>query len=97
MSLRLKAAAEEDLIAITDFIGRDSPSTAAEYIEKLLDRCVAIAENPTIYRVRSEWGDGLRAVPFGGYLIVYDFDGSDVEIIRILSAKRDIRTILEDE
>ncbi len=95
MTYRLTADAENDLLSIAEFIGRDSPESAPAYIERLLGHCSAVAENPKMYRERSEWGDKVRAAPFGSYLVVYDFDDKEVVILRVLHAKRNIVNILE--
>ena len=95
MTFRLTADAETDLLAIADFIGRDSPGTAVGYVEQLLNHCSAVAENPQMYRERTEWGEKVRAAPFGSYLVIYDFDGLEVKILRVLHARRNISSILE--
>lgn len=96
MTFRLTADAENDLLAVADFIGRDSPETAVAYVEQLLTHCSAVAENPQMYRERSEWGQKVRAAPFGVYLVVYDFDDKQVVILRVLHTKRNITSILAD-
>ena len=87
--LRLSAIAESDLDAVADYIAADSPLRALEFVRGLRGHCQQVAEFPLAYRERSELGEGLRACPFGGYMIYFMVSDDEVLIARILHASRD--------
>jgi toxin ParE1/3/4 len=86
---RLSALAESDLDAITDYIAADSPVRALGFVRELRGQCQQVAEFPLAYRARPELGEGLRACPFGGYMIYFMVSEEEVLIARILHASRD--------
>lgn len=87
--LRLSALAEADLDAIADYIAADSPERALGFVRGLRGQCQQVAEFPLAYRERPELCEGLRACPFGGYMIYFMVSEDEVLIARILHASRD--------
>ena len=87
--LRVSALAESDLDAIADYIAADSPVRALEFVRGLRGQCQQVAEFPLAYRARPELGEGLRACPFGGYMIYFMVSDDEVFIARILHSSRD--------
>ena len=86
---RLSALAESDLDAIADYIAADSPTRALEFVRELRGLCQRVSEFPLAYRERPELGEGLRACPFGGYMIYFMVSEEQVLIARVLHASRD--------
>jgi len=70
MNLRFKPEARDDLLAIARFIGEDNPARAASFVDELLDHCARIAARPNVHRLRAEWGEHIRAAPFGSYQVI---------------------------
>jgi toxin ParE1/3/4 len=87
--LRVSALAESDLDAIADYIAADSTVRALGFVRELRGQCQQVAEFPLAYRVRPELGEGLRACPFGGYMIYFMVSEEEVLIARILHSSRD--------
>jgi toxin ParE1/3/4 len=86
---RLSALAESDLDAIADYIDADPPVRTLEFARELRGQCQRVSEFPLAYRERPELGEGLRACPFGGYMIYFMVSEEEVLIVRILHASRD--------
>ncbi len=80
--------AELDLEEIADYIARDNPRRALSYIGEIRERCQNIALFPEAAVLRDEFGEGIRVVPFGRYLIFYKVQLGAVRIERILSGSR---------
>ena len=94
----LRPAALEDLDAIERFIQQDSPANAARFVDDLLERCAALAENPLIGVARPDLGAGLRL--FGvrrRVAIIYRPDPEGAVILRILYGGRDLQALFRDE
>jgi toxin ParE1/3/4 len=89
--------AQVDLLDIGETIARDNPERAASYIAQLLDRTAQIAEQPNLYRLRSEWGSAVRSARFGSYLIPFEMSEAGVTILRYLHGRRDVGSIMSED
>jgi plasmid stabilization system protein ParE len=89
--------AQVDLLDIGETIARDNPERAASYVAELLDRTAQIARQPTLYRLRPEWGKAVRSARFGSYLILFEMSEEGVTILRYLHGRRDIGSLMPKE
>jgi toxin ParE1/3/4 len=89
--------AQVDLLDIAETIARDNPERAASYVAELLDRTAQIAWQPTLYRLRPEWGNAVRSARFGPYLILFEMSEEGVTILRYLHGRRDIGSLMPKE
>ena len=80
--------AAADLEEIADHIARDNPHRALSYINEIREHCSKILTFPKAFPLHEELGEGIRAIPFGRYLIFYTQDSNKVRIERILSGSR---------
>ena len=97
MNLVLSSDAEADLTAIGEYIARDDPEGSAKFTDNLLDRCARLTERPRAYRLRPEWGRSIRAGRHGSYLILFEIDGEQVVVLRVVHGKQDILAIIRGE
>lgn len=91
--LRFTTIARDDLKDIWDFIARDSITTASRFLDRLEDKCRLLADNPEIGREHPELATSLRSFPAGNYNIFYRPSKNGVDVVRILSASRDIDAV----
>jgi toxin ParE1/3/4 len=82
--------AERDLVEIGNFIARDSPANAAQFVLRLEQHCSLLASHPLAGRVRDELAPGLRSLAYGRYVIFYRALDDTVEIVRVLHGARDL-------
>lgn len=87
-SCQFKERAEADLNDIALFIASDSPAAALRFVGELRSLCQSLTENPSRYRLREEYGPGVRVAAHGRYLIFYAERGDTVVIERILHGSR---------
>ncbi len=92
-AIKLSRQANEDLQDIWLYIAIDSPNIADQFIENIYSCCISISENPEIGRRRDNLFPGLRSFPFKRYIIFYRKEENIIEIVRILSAYRDIDAV----
>jgi toxin ParE1/3/4 len=85
--------AEADLEAIGDYIALDNPRRAESFVAELRVRCLGLADYPRRFRLRPEYGPGVRGTPHGRYLILYSERAGHVVIERIIHGARDPRPI----
>lgn len=96
----IRDEAFDDLDAISEIIGQDSPIASLNFLEQAQKAFEFIAEMPGVGSARPEFGDprfaGLRMWPiphFRVYLIFYLVTDHAVDIIRVLHGSRDIVAI----
>ena len=90
MRLLITPLAAHDLEEIGDYIARDNPIRAANFIAELRAQCEKICLNLAGYRRRSELSDGLRSCPHGNYVIFFESTADQVTVVRILHGARDL-------
>jgi toxin ParE1/3/4 len=95
MNLKFTLIARDDLDTIWEYIAETNPSAATRILQKLMDKCRVLGENPFLGRQRDELATGLRSFPVQNYVIFYRVSADNVEIIRILNAARDIDTLFQ--
>ena len=68
--------------------GGGNPARAVTFVRALRQRCAALAEFPEWGMLRPHYGAGVRAVPFGRFLILYRWDAATriVRISRVVGA-----------
>ena len=89
MPYRLSALAEQDLEEIWSSVAEDaSPATADRLIDAIIDRFELLAEQPSMGRLRPEFGAGVRSFTVENHVLYYRHDG-DILIARVLHGRRD--------
>lgn len=82
----------EDLRSIHEFIARDSRRYADRYIEILIERVDQLENFPRSGRVVPEFGSpSIRELIEGNYRIVYKVSASQVAILRVHHASRQLK------
>ena len=86
---RVSPEARVDLQKIRNRILRTRPGRAASYLHEVEARYALLAASPRIGRARDELRVGIGSLVLGNYLIFYRLAGPDIEILRVIHAKRD--------
>jgi toxin ParE1/3/4 len=83
--------AEADLLDIAEFIARDNPIAAREWVDAVRQRCHLLSQHPLMGESRPGFGvAGCRSISVGFYVIFFRPSASGVEIARILHGSRDL-------
>lgn len=85
--------AENDLDEIWLYIAQDSPTNADRFLDRIQERCWALADFPNMGVSRDELRAGLRSQSIGNYLIFYFPLEDGVDIVRVLHGSRDIESL----
>ena len=85
--------AETDLDEIWLYIARDSIENADKFLEKIEERCLSLAEFPSMGVSREELMPSLRSLPVGNHIIFYMPAENGIVIVRVLQGMRDIEAI----
>ena len=85
------ARAEEDLIDIWTYIALDDERAADRVLDELERKTTLLASNPNIGRERFDIAAGVRSVVSGSYLILYRILGDEVEVVRYVHMRRQLK------
>ncbi len=86
--------AEEDLIEVWVHIARDDPRAADRILDELERRTMLLARHPEIGRERPDIAPGVRYMAAGSYLILYRLSEDQVEIVRYVHGRRDLKAMI---
>ena len=86
-------SARLDLLDIHDYIARDKPNAAANWIDKIEEKCALIAATPEFGERRPEYGSDIRSSVVGRYVIFYRPIEDGIEVVRVIAGDRDIRSL----
>ena len=88
--------ARQDLFNIWEYIAQDNMDAADRVASEIHNAMVTLAQNPGIGHYRKDLADEpLRFWRVYTYLIIYRSESKPIEIVRVLSAYRDIRKLLD--
>jgi len=91
--LLFSPAARDDLVDIFDYISRDKPVAAGDWINTIEEKCRLIATTPKFGECRPEFGEGIRSSVVGRYVIFYRAIKGGIEVVRVIAGDRDIRNL----
>ncbi len=91
--LRISKQAREDLVDVWQYIALDSFENADKFVDMIYDKCTELVSTPEMGRKRDDLILGLRSFPVKRYMIFYRIKKSYVEIVRVLSAYRDLSVL----
>ena len=84
----------DDLSALRDYIARDAPHYAEQFIDRLMDAAGRLAEFPDIGRrvPEADGASGLREIIFHSYRLIYQVDrtADRILIVTLVHGSRDI-------
>ncbi len=80
----------DDLKGILDYIARDKPIAARDFIGSLIERCHLISENPEMGMRRDDLALDLRLFTHRGFGIYYRNLDAEVLIERVLHPSLDV-------
>lgn len=84
-------AAQRDLLEAAAYIRRDSPASAAEWLERLdhtLDRLGSFPKSGVVPKDRRLAAKGYRVLVAGEFLVFYLIGPKSIEVRRVLHGKR---------
>jgi plasmid stabilization system protein ParE len=91
----LTPAARGDLEELADYIAKDNPDAAQRVRRDLRDSMRMLARTPEMGHFRKDLCDEpLRFWQVYSYLIIYRPETRPLQILRVLRAARDVRTLL---
>ena len=84
MKVRWTGAARRDLAAAAEYLQERSPQGARRMIHRIHEAAQLLEERPRAGKVGREDGTRELVVSRTPYLLVYEFGGHSVEVLRLL-------------
>ena len=97
MQIEFSRFVEGDLDAIAAYIAQDNPSRAVSFIREIHARVLAVEQNPFLYQLRPEIGEGARMAIVGRYVILFRIISATVRIERVVYGGRDLVALFPPE
>ena len=93
---RIAPQAQQDLEQIWNYLGveKNAPEAAHRQIEMLYGKFDLLSVNTLLGERRNDLGDEIRAFAADNYVVVYRTQGTELQIVRVLHAARDITSLL---
>jgi addiction module RelE/StbE family toxin len=91
--LRYLPIAQDDLLAIYDYVAQDSPARALTFVDKLDERIGRLEHHPLLGRIPRHARlrqDGYRVLIIDTYLVFYIIRGQQIEIHRVVHGSRNL-------
>jgi toxin ParE1/3/4 len=83
--------ADDDLFGIVEYIARDKPGAAREWLHKIRETCETIATQPEMGELRPGFGVlGARSFSVGNYVIFFRATEGGIEVSRVIHGSRDM-------
>ena len=96
--IRWTVGVSEDLGHLENWIAKDSPLNAVEFVDRLVVCAEKLADTPLLGRVVPEFSqESLRELIFRGYRLVYSVAGDQITILRVVHGARDLRRLASRE
>ena len=94
MRLELSGLVEADLDLIAATIAEDNPRRAVSFIQEIRVKLAAVAQDPLIYQLRPDIGEGARMASVGRYAILFRVAVDVVRVERVVYGGRDLPEML---
>ena len=86
--------ADDDLFGIVEYIARDKPEAARNWLSKMRETCETISTQPEMGELRPGFGvPGARSFSVGNYVIFFRAIEGGIEVSRVIHGNRDMRNI----
>jgi toxin ParE1/3/4 len=83
--------ADDDLEAIVDYIARDKPRAAREWLLKIRETCEILASQRALGEERKGFGvAGCRSFSVGQYVVFFRPIDGGIEVSRVIHGSRDM-------
>jgi toxin ParE1/3/4 len=84
-----------DLDAICDYLGRYSVKAAGKLFDRIRQRAKLVASFPDTGKSYEDLIPGLRGFVVDNYIVFYIRAGDGIEVLRVISGYRDLRSVFE--
>ncbi len=92
----ISQTASKDLTEIVDYFANINIEAGERFIQEFEKKCKNIANFPNMGRSYEDVSPFLRGIPIDGHIILYKVIDDAVTIIRVVSGRRDLKSLFSD-
>lgn len=92
----ISQTASKDLTEIVDYFANINVEAGERFIQEFEKKCKNIANFPNMGRSYEDVSSFLRGIPIDGHIILYKVIDDAVTIIRVVSGRRDLKSLFSD-
>ncbi|MEH1871400.1 type II toxin-antitoxin system RelE/ParE family toxin [Nostoc sp.] len=85
-----------DLRTIADYFAVENIEAGERLLQAFNQRCQQLGSFPNMGRQYEDLRSGLRGLPLDGYIIFYQIMDDGIEIVRVVSGKRNLKYLFEN-
>jgi toxin ParE1/3/4 len=85
--------AEEDMLAIAEYIAAHDPAAAASWLDQIEKTIELLASQPFIGEAVYHIRPGLRRMSHGSYLLFYEPTDDGIILVRVLHGAREVENL----
>jgi toxin ParE1/3/4 len=93
----INVLASQDLNSIADHFTTNNIEAGERFFQDFSRRCQQLVNFPNLGKSYGEIRPDLRGLPLDGYIIFYRILDDGIEILRVVSGRRDLPSLFEEE
>lgn len=93
----INVLASQDLNKIADYFTTNNIEVGERFFQDFARRCQQLVNFPNLGRSYTEILPDLRGLPLNGYIIFYRILDDGIEILRVVSGRRDLPPLFEEQ
>ncbi|MBE9017342.1 type II toxin-antitoxin system RelE/ParE family toxin [Chroococcidiopsis sp. CCALA 051] len=91
----INIVASRDLMEISDYFYSRNIEAGERFFQKFTRKCEQLVAFPNLGRSYASIQPGLRGVSLENYVIFYKVTENGIEIMRVVSGRRDLQSLFE--
>ncbi|MDZ8105598.1 MAG: type II toxin-antitoxin system RelE/ParE family toxin [Nostoc sp. DedQUE12a] len=95
-SSTISQTASRDLVEILDYFANINIEAGERFIQEFENKCKNIVNFPNMGRSYEYIAPFLRGIPIDGHIIFYQVIDEEITIVRVVSGKRDLKTLFSN-
>jgi toxin ParE1/3/4 len=92
----ISQTASKDLAEIIDYLANINIEIGERFIQEFEKKCQNIVNFPNMGRSYEDIAPFLRGIPIDGHIILYQVIDEEITIVRVVSGKRDLKSLFSD-
>ncbi|NES25045.1 MAG: type II toxin-antitoxin system RelE/ParE family toxin [Symploca sp. SIO3E6] len=93
----INVLASQDLNEIADYFTASNIEAGERFFQNFARRCQQLVNFPNLGRSYAEISSNLRGLPIDGHIIFYRILDDGIEILRVVSGRRDLPSLFEEQ
>jgi toxin ParE1/3/4 len=92
----ISQTASRDLVEILDYFTNINIDAGERFIQEFEKKCKNMVNFPNMGRSYEDIAPFLRGIPIDGHIILYKVIDEEITIVRVVSGKRDLKSLFSD-